>query len=155
MNAKPLYFLLPFLILLGTATTVAALETQRTPDWQTALNRYLAENAAQPAQVQTVAHADLPGQFTLELGSPVSDEWQWSIERLPFPPQELYCVLLQTPAAPGAAGESQAQVVYVGYLSDALYRTGWMVYAGPHHPFPAQLPLQLAAVGCDLPLAAR
>lgn len=156
MKANPLFFLLPLLVLLGTATTVVALESRRTPDWQTTLNRYLAENAAQPARVQTVTRARQPHQFTREMGSPVSNDWQWQIERLPFPPQTLYCVLLRSPASGSddkpQAQVAQAQIVYIGYLSDTLYRTGWIVYAGPHTPFPPSLPRQLAAVGCDLTL---
>ncbi|MCC6166119.1 MAG: hypothetical protein IT329_02715 [Caldilineaceae bacterium] len=153
MKANPLFFLIPLLVLLGTATTVAALESRRTPDWQTTLNRYLAENTqtGKPAQVQTITRARRPDRFTHEMGSSVSHAWQWQIERLPSPPQELYCVLLHSPV-PGMGDEPPAQVLYVGYRTDALYRTGWIVHAGPHSPFPASLPRRLAAVGCDLTL---
>lgn len=154
MKAKPLTFVIPLLVLLATATTVAALEAHRTPDWQMALNQYIAQGtlSGRPAYMLQVVRAAHPEQFAPDMGYPVSDDWQWQIERLPQPPHELYCVLLRQPGAPapGPAGDAPSQIVYVGYLSDALYRTGWVVYAGPRSPFPPELLGELAALGCDL-----
>ncbi len=149
MNAKTLLVLIPLLVLLGTATAVAGLEARRTPDWQAALAEVQASNAlsGQPSTLQHVAHARTPQQFQDGMGSVVSDDWRWQIERLPRPPQELYCVLLGEPD-PGPR-----QVVYVAHLSDALYRAGWVVYAGPRTPFPPELVTDLAALGCDLEIA--
>lgn len=151
MNAKWLVVLIPLLMLLGMATAVTALEARRTPDWQAALYRYI---ATQPASVQRVVRARHPDQFTPEMGYPASDDWQWQVERLPHPPHDLYCALLRTPGAPSLADDARHRVVYIGYLTDSLYRVGWLVYAGPRSPFPAELTDQLAALGCDLAIPA-
>lgn len=149
MNPKTLVFLIPLGILLVMATSITALEARRTPDWQAALDAYLADNSLQADAVRQVARARYPAALTTSMGVPVSADWRWQIERLPHPPQELYCALIQLPTT-SSARDPQRQVVYVGYLTDTLYRAGWMVYAGARTPFASQLPEQLAQLGCDL-----
>lgn len=149
MNPKTLVFLIPLGILLVMAISITALEARRTPDWQAALDAYLADNSLQADAVRQVARARYPATLTTSIGVPVSADWRWQIERLPHPPQELYCALVQFPGETGAA---QRQIVYVGYLTDTLYRAGWITYAGPRSPFSPQVSEHLTTLGCDLTL---
>ena len=61
---------------------------------------------------------------------------------LPFPPEEVWCVLL--------AGESQDQVIFLARHHREPYYTDWVIHQGPHTPFPDSLHDILSAVGCDL-----
>jgi hypothetical protein len=70
------------------------------------------------------------------------DDWRWEV-RLPYPPDELVCVLL-------AGAQAQHQVVYVGHHTDTLWRVGWLVHQGPASPFPPDVAVELAALGCEL-----
>jgi hypothetical protein len=147
MKAKLIIFAMPLLVLLGVGTTVAALERQREPDWQAALNHYLAqrEPSTQRLAVQHMTRASSPQHFQPEMGvAQRLDDWRWTVQ-LPYPPDELVCVLL-------AGEEAQRQVVYVGHHTDTLWRVGWLVHQGPASPFPSDLAVDLAALGCDLGL---
>lgn len=179
MHRKILTLALPLLILLGTVTTVVALEQQRTPEWQRALNGYLDQSRLDDfhsddsrsgdssavkhsnvlaARVRRVARARLPWNFRAEMGRPVrsTQQWPWAVNQLPYPPDALYCVLVQETVskfAPATATPQMAttrRVIYVAHHSDKLWRVGWMVHEGPIQPFSPALASHLASVGCDL-----
>jgi hypothetical protein len=61
---------------------------------------------------------------------------------LPFPPRDLWCVLLNE------AGEN-GRVVYLA-LHEDLYNADWIVHEGAGAPGDAMLATRLAAVGCNL-----
>jgi hypothetical protein len=148
MKVKLIIFAMPLLVLLGVSTTVAALERQREPDWQAALNQYLAQRkpTTQRLAVQRMTRASSPQRFQPEMGvAQRLDDWRWEVE-VPYPPDELLCVLL---AREEGHVEAQ-QVVYVGHHTDTLWRVGWLVHQGPASPFPPDLTVDLAALGCEL-----
>lgn len=135
---------IPLLVLVGTAVLFITLESRRMPDWELELNEYLARPDA--FAVQQVVLARHPENFKPDMGAPVQGDWPWGIEVLPYPPQALRCVLLAQPDA------AKQQTVYVGYYSDALWRSGWLVHEGPEAPFSPTLDGHLTAIGCDLEL---
>lgn len=142
------------LALLCTATAVVALERQRTPDWQSALNQYLEQNqfAGDGRQLLKAVRATAPGNFQEGIAPPWRDAaaWQWHIDQLPYPPDQLYCLFLQS-SAPETVGEEPArQLLYVSHHSDKLYRVGWLVHEGPVEPFPPEYTGTLSILGCDL-----
>lgn len=144
-------------VLFGTTATIVALESQRKPDWRVALDQYRAHSSgmAKHFVIQEVARATRPDQFRAEMGIPIRDTlWPWDVESLAYPPDDLYCVLLgDDDGAPAAAAKNaQRQVVFVGHHSDALWRVGWLVHAGPDAPFPTTVVLDIKTVGCELPL---
>ena len=149
MRRTLLLLAIPLGVLLGTIAGVIALEQGQPPGWERALQLYL--DTAAPvqgrAQVMAAEQARQPWEFRPELGSPVHQDevWTWQIDQLPYPPDDLYCVLLGYPA--GAA--TSRQVVYVAHHTDNLWRVGWLVHLGPVTPFPATLAADLAQVGCS------
>jgi len=88
------------------------------------------------------------------MGRAVRNDRKWQIVQMPFPPTELRCALLErrSRSAAGVMGEAKRQVIYVGYHSDELWRSGWLVHEGPQESFAAQLLSDLDAIGCDLDL---
>ena len=61
---------------------------------------------------------------------------------LPFPPTELWCVLM--------AGEPHDQVIFLARHHREPYYTDWVIHEGPHAPFSESVLDTLSAVGCDL-----
>lgn len=146
----------PFLVLVGAVITLAWLEARRAPDWETEFNNYVARRglARESIKIQAVVEAGRPWDFSATMGKPVSNDWPWGIDELPFPPAAVRCVLLEKEgeSAFDVEGEPQRQVIYVGYHNDTLWRAGWLVHEGPQTPFTPELATDLATVGCDLSL---
>jgi hypothetical protein len=65
MFKRVFVLMFPLLVLLATATTVVGLERQRTPDWQSELDRYFAanEDVATAYHIENVALAREPWNF--------------------------------------------------------------------------------------------
>jgi hypothetical protein len=143
----------PFLVLVSVMVTFAWFETRKTPDWELALNEYVAWSrlSHETIKIQAVAKAGQPWNFRATMGRPVQNDWPWGIARLPYPPTAVQCVLLEREAV-NAAGEPVQQVVYVGYHTDTLWRAGWLVQEGPQSPFTLELVNTLTTIGCDLDL---
>ena len=156
MLRKSFLLLVPILVLLGTVTTVVAFERQRVPDWRSALQSYLAlhETEAIALRVEWTIESHSPWQMQPQMGVPFvsGDQWLWHVERVPFPPDALYCVVVvRTPTALAPAHLSpMRQVLYVAHHDDLLWRTGWLVHEGQVAAFDAEIMDELAAVGCDV-----
>lgn len=167
MLRKILLIGLPLLVALGTATTVMFYDGQRTPGWQQTLEQYLAQSGASSvnaADDQIIASdaAQVPWNFDAEMGHAVVDAqaWQWSIEQLPYPPDALFCVLVDDSTPTSTSSVTQPtnpptqRLVYVAHHTDKLWRVGWVVHEGGRAPFAVADTDALGAVGCDLePLA--
>jgi hypothetical protein len=61
---------------------------------------------------------------------------------LPFPPQELWCVLLES--------GSRDQVIFLARHHREPYYTEWVVHQGPKAPFSQSLLDTLSDIGCNL-----
>ena len=67
---------------------------------------------------------------------------------LPYPPKELWCVLL---SHDDAAGKTSSAIVFVGLHMD-MYNADWMVHKGPRDLSTPGVIESLRLVGCDLNL---
>ena len=143
----------PFIMLVSVVMTFAALEARRGPDWKFELNDYIAQSKlpAETIKVQAVVEASKPWNFSEAMGQAVRNDWRWTIDELPFPPQAMQCVLLERSrkSTVGAKTEPERQVVFVGYHTDTLWRVGWLVHEGPKEPFTQELAAHLNTIGCD------
>lgn len=144
----------PLLLLAAVVTALAAAEERRVPDWEAALQEYIAGNSRlrEPVAVVQVVAASRPRRFTAAMGTPVQNDWPWGIDALPFPPEAVKCVLLQ---AGGGGLAAPRRVVYVAYHDDGLWRAGWLVHEGPKTLLDPDAGSDLTAVGCGALHAGR
>jgi hypothetical protein len=63
---------------------------------------------------------------------------------LPYPPEDVRCVLLQHP------NNDAAEVLFVSYFNDNLWHEGWVIFADPHNLDSPKLAETLRAIGCAL-----
>jgi hypothetical protein len=128
--------------------------------------RYGAEGAA----VVALGRARAPWRLTPEPGAAVfgesvyfpSDlgpEWRAQDGRLPYPPQEAWCVRLEASASAGLTGGLPASEIVLVALHMNLYNGDWMVHVWPTPPAldasagaasQASARAALSAVDCDL-----
>ena len=146
----------PFAVLIVGIVIFVVVEVQRGPDWRLELDEYVAQSAlpSETVKVRSVARASGPQRFCGEMGRPLRDDWRWNAVAPSFPPEAVRCVLLERirPSTGGSEEDSAQQVVFVAYHTDALYRAGWLAYAGPEEPFTQELVAHLATIGCGLDL---
>jgi DNA gyrase inhibitor GyrI len=130
--------------------TLAGLEARRGPDWYLELQGYIAESAQASETVKVVSIVDAaePANFRSGMGTPAREDWRST------PIHAVKCALLERsrPLTPGGEPVSRRQVVFLVYHSDALYRVGWLAYAGPREPFGQEIKANLREVGCELGL---
>ncbi|MFW5940886.1 MAG: hypothetical protein ACOC9C_01025 [Chloroflexota bacterium] len=147
--------LVPVTVLALIITGFAWFERRRTPDWRQELDQYLqSAGNGMAMKISAVTPAWRPWSFNGDLGTPVRDDWTWSIERLPYPPQSVYCVLLEPRKEErNNRHHLTAQLVFMAYHSDALWRAGWLVYesAAPYGTPAAENLLE--RVDCDFQAA--
>ncbi len=145
---------IPLAVLAATMGAITALEVRRGPDWQHELNDYIIESTSPSERVtiQSVTEASEPRNFSPEMGTAVRDDWRWHEVAPSFPAQAVKCALLErrTGATSSDGGRATRQVVFVAYHTDALYRVGWLAYAGPEAPFAEAFVERMATIGCDL-----
>jgi len=150
---RPLAFGASLLVLIALVVAFARLEARRGPNWRLELEEYVAHSASpsETVAIQSVVEAKAPHNFRQEMGTAARDDWRWGSVQPSFPPEAVRCVLLERsrPSTTDDEQESTRQVVFLAYHTDALYRVGWLAYAGPEEPFPQDLAANLAAIGCD------
>jgi hypothetical protein len=146
----------PLLLIFGMMTTMVVFEGRRTPPWQRSLNQYFThtDTSSFDLQVYESAKARQPWNFEEDMATPFFNgiDWPWQQERLPFPPDILYCTLIDRIPTTSATAtiEAERQLVYVAHHSDALWRVGWMVHEGPVIRSDVNVPQDFTIVGCDL-----
>ncbi|UCC86535.1 MAG: hypothetical protein JSV81_17040 [Anaerolineales bacterium] len=154
---RALFFLMPSLVLVSLVVAVLIAEARRPPGWRAELDEYLAGNATfrhGRGSVQSVDLASKPWNFGQDMGRAVFSDGTWGALELPFPPTEVWCVLLKRdlPALNGLAGESPYMVVFVSYHTDRLWNQGWVIHVGARNPFTPTFVESLSVIGCDLGL---
>ena len=158
---KVIALTIPLVVLVATIMTLVMLESQRTPDWKSELEAYIAARAvSETLTVQSVVEAEKPWNFAAHMGLPALNFSTWATaEKLPYPPREVHCVLLARQDPPLDESETpdesmpfEYQIVYVSYHSDTLWNVGWLIHEGAREPFSADVKEDLATIGCDLPL---
>ncbi len=158
MMRKSLLIVLPVVVMVMTAFAVYWLARLRTPDWQGALDIYLAEageasagTVQRPVVIGKVA-ATKPWLFHNGMGrAQMTGEWPWDAVQLPYPPDAVRCVLVAGPSTAAGSTEdagSRGQLLFVAHHIDKLWRTGWVVHEGL--PGTNDTRAVLAEIGCEL-----
>ncbi len=152
-----IFLTVPILVLIVLATGVIAIEARRPAEWQTKLNEYLHDrNLRSPGgiRVQSAARASKAWNLCADMSHAVFGNQAWSHLELPFPPEELWCVLLKQERTSSLepSGGTAYQVVFVSYHTDRLWNEGWVVQAGVGNPFAPAFIEGLSTIGCDLGL---
>jgi len=159
-----LLFLVPIVI----GATLLAVESRRPPDWQRQVNQYTAymeQVSAERMTVQEACPAQRPWEFRSEISAAAygdSPHYQTDYgytgknvgaKPLPFPPQEIWCVLLGSEQGQAAASteEGAYRVVFVALHQD-LYNADWVLHEGTGGVFSEELMGILSKIGCDLEL---
>lgn len=140
------------LIVLSFVVTVQIVEAQRMPEWQRAL-----VNVWSAHQVIEAERAQWPEAFALAPTYVIRDTGHFAygayvdngssidlLITLPETPREVYCVVVRN--------NTRAQLVFVNYYTDNLYRSGWVVMEDGALPVAADTQAQLDALGCRLAL---
>lgn len=155
---------LPLVVFLSTTGTIVVAEAKRTPDWHKALRSHLpttallqVNRAAQPWALSEDLRFHIAGtnKFSARHTPHVlPDDPATRIIRatkyvvtVPQPAQEIYCVLVRQ-------GASQ-QVLLLGYHTDTLWQSDWVVYEADGKTSAAQLQDALHTLGCQLNLDER
>lgn len=130
----------------GVADVLIVLEAHRLPDWQVTLQNY---TRAEKLIVLETSRAREPDLFDPAWSRPMREGWSWPMDRLPQPPDEVRCVLVERGHWPDGAAR---QVLLVARHNDQLYHIGWLVHAAEQEPFRPEFLLYLERLGCDLTL---
>jgi hypothetical protein len=138
--------------LIVTLVPLAILESRRTPDWLYELSRYLANtgSSVEAIRLAEMAEAQHPEQFAAQMliAAPVGWPWQ-GIDRIP-PPEKVRCIRIegQGRAGWGSTGQAITERLLVGYHSDGLWHTGWLVHRFREGVSDAAQQALLAKMGC-------
>jgi hypothetical protein len=138
---------IPLLAALVVLVAWAVVEKGRPPDWRTALDQYISykrQGSHETLEVESYVHSSHPWDFTQEMSKSTfgdsiifevsaSDSYSESLggdlKPLPYPPDDLWCVLLKlrnnTTAATGT--ENEYRLVFVALYND-LYNAEWIVH---------------------------
>jgi hypothetical protein len=156
-----LLILLLLLLALGFVVVIAQTTDgsgQLPGDVQAALDEYL---APQSAAVLSADTARRPWLFTEEIsfgahGSSVhfqTEEYSNILSPLPFPPDQVWCVLLeQQSRASSEHGAERPDAVVLVALHIDMYVADWVVHSVAGDPFSRELETVLSTIGCDLGL---
>lgn len=157
MVKRAILLMLPSLALIALVGGLIIAESGRPAAWQVELNAYLARsNTSSTGEmaVRSVARANKPWNFGPDMGYAVVGGGAWSGIDLPYPPEEVWCVLLKRGgvSTAGSGEEIPYQAVFVSFHSDRLWRQGWVVHKGLGNPFAPAFSECLSTIGCDVGL---
>jgi hypothetical protein len=127
-------------------------ESRRTPDWQSRLSQYLATSGVSREDILLVevAEAQHLGQFTVQMLQAVpAGTWQ-GIVRIPLP-ETIRCIRIerQGQAGQGIVRPSIGKYLLIGYHSDGLWRSGWLVHEFREGVSEGEQRVLLAKLGCN------
>jgi hypothetical protein len=153
---RAIFLLIPILVLTGLTAALLVAESKRPDEWQVVLDKYLGSRDASRSRmmVHSVVRASKPWNFSRDIGRAVLSESTWTGVDLPFPPEEVRCVLLKQSSTSRRELEQEMtyQVVFLSYHTDRVWNQGWVVHEGEESPFAPAFIESLAAIGCDLGL---
>lgn len=139
---------------------------QQPPAWQSELEKYIAyEERGSPLRIseQAVVRAGRPWEFTGGSDYIVYGDTPYYITEntyrpgvtggfsrmpLPYPPEELWCVLLKLEPI-HAPAFSHYQLVFVARHQD-LYNADWVIHAAIQPPSSPEIEQTLDRLGCDI-----
>jgi hypothetical protein len=156
MNKRNLIFI-PVATVLFVSAILLLLNHRQTPAWQAKLDQYLAflkQTGQHSYQVLSVDTAASPANFTptmsaesysesviFETTHTQDTEYTIGLQPMPYPPQQVMCVLLNI--------DNQPQLVYIA-LHNSLYNADWIVHISPETWGSLTLKIQLDSIGCSL-----
>jgi hypothetical protein len=146
---------IPLLAVIILVVLILVIDSQRTPAWRVKINHYLTflRETNHPAyHVESIASAAQPSNFSASMSAETysdtplfqtssfsSSSVATELEPLPYPPEQVMCVLLHD--------GSQLQLVYVA-LHNNLYNADWVVHISPD-PWGSQvIQFNLSSIGC-------
>lgn len=141
------------LVLIIVLVVLAVIEISRPPEWQEALDEYIAhchDSLDDTVAVVSLERARQPDRFSVEQSRAVfGDDVYYSYGSLPFPPQKVWCALVERKSPP--LRMARRQVLFVALHQD-LHNADWVVHEGEIEPFSQPFLESLDLVGCDLGL---
>jgi hypothetical protein len=127
---------IPILFVIALIAALSVLDNLRTPAWRVKLNHYISylrETGHPSYHVESSASANQPANFTstmsaetfsdtllFQTSSNINPSFSAELEPMPYPPEEVMCVLLHD--------GTQLQLVYVA-LHNNLYNADWLVHS--------------------------
>lgn len=153
MSRKIMALTLFTAVLLVVLIPLGLFESRRTPDWQSRLSQYLETSGVSMKDIQLVevAEAQRPGQFAVQMLQAVRTSWAWQgIDRIPLP-ETVRCIRIerQGQAGQGIARPSIGKYLLIGYHSDGLWRSGWLVHEFREGVSEGEQQVLLAKLGCN------
>jgi hypothetical protein len=144
---RVLFITLPVLIPLATLLIVLVVaEAERPAEWEVQLSEYLTHrNAVQPGTVrlEQITQATKPWNYSPEMGHAVFGN-DFNSETLPFPPEQIRCVLLENRQT------QDEEVIFLAYHSDQLWNMDWVVHKPTVALSDPRLVEFMQMIGCSL-----
>jgi len=148
---------IPLLAVILLVALILVIDSQRPPAWRVKINHYIAflrETNHPSYHVESTASAAQPSNFSESMSAETFSDtplfqtssssrasFSAELEPLPYPPEQVMCVLLHD--------GSQLQLVYVA-LHNNLYNADWVVHISPD-PWGSQaIQSNLSSIGCQL-----
>lgn len=154
---KRILVIIPVAVVLALASTLILINNRQTPAWKTKLDQYLAYmRTTGQATYRLIAYstASQPGNFTPEMSAEsfsdsvifqtttnTSAQYFAGLQLMPYPPEEVVCVLLD--------GGRSPELVYVTRHS-SLYNADWIVHISTDPWNSLNLQSSLASIGCNV-----
>jgi hypothetical protein len=149
--------IIPFLAVILLVVVILVIDSQRTPAWRVKIDHYIAFLRAtnHPSyHIESTASAAQPSNFSASMSvetysdsalfqtsSGSGTSYSAELEPLPYPPEQVMCVLLQD--------GGQLQLVYVA-LHNNLYNADWVVHISSD-PWGSQaIQFNLSSIGCSI-----
>jgi hypothetical protein len=163
---KILYLSIPILVPGFLLILFLLYAKQQPPAWQTELEKYIAyKEHASPILIteQSAVRSERPWKFTGDTGYIVYGDTPYYITDntyqsgrdsrfsrmpLPYPPEELWCVLLKM--EPRYAPDFfKYQLVFVARHQD-LYNADWVIHEANRPPSSPEIKQTLSRIGCNI-----
>ncbi|HBY98404.1 MAG: hypothetical protein M5U01_26045 [Ardenticatenaceae bacterium] len=173
-------FILSLLIPLAFVIIVQAVEREQTAAWRFELDRYRAYKYSDSSNgtILRVVQAQQPWYFQQDMSSlvygdsghyqtdygysnrpsgiyrlppsPADSRLKDNRKPLPFPPQEVWCVLLEQSRDTDRSGETTTPAVVFVALHQDLYNADWVVHEGVGASVSQESRASLSRIGCEL-----
>ncbi len=155
---KAILLAAPLMVPLIVGVAILLFEAGRPPDWRVELGQYiLYQNTHSPetVSIQAVAKASQPWKFSPAMSTSVFGDSVFRTDNryngrkggyitLPFPPEQIYCVLLEY--------GDRHELAFVSRHNDQVWWQDWVVHQGSSAPFSFEFRQTVSLLGCDLDL---
>jgi hypothetical protein len=137
---------IPLLVLMATAIVVLSFESKRPAEWRVELNDYIRYDQSRfpgGTRVQATTAAKQPWNFDPEMSNFVFGNSVFRTDNsydgtpggyidLPFPPEQVWCVLLVRNDS--FSQVSKNQIIFVAHHNDNVWWQDWVVHQGTAAP---------------------